>query len=313
MMATGMSISCLRAVALSLLLSLPLGRFSDPGIAVVSGSRADGSSTDLWLAMLRRRLPPAQYDSVAAIRRGRTAEEEAWANLIGTRTAGWPRLSRPLLALFDSTRVDSVRVVLGNRGGEDAFTHDSLTIGFDLAALYRVYGPAADPGNADRLDRFFRHEFVHLLQKRWLARHPFPLTSPYRTALFDAWAEGLGNYFSLSPQWQPTDHIPSARTTRVLADLEPRFARHMAALACADSATAQPLLATLSSGPFEQKWGALPVALWLLADGDTNPTALRSFAQAGPPGVWELASRHLPRGLGGSLPDPRRGAGTCSG
>jgi len=294
------------------LLGLPLEAPSEPRITLVSGSRPDGAATDLWLAILRRRLTQSRYDSVAAICRGRTAEERAWADLIDSQSRRWPRLAVPLLGLFDSTAVDSVRVVLGNRGGEDAFTHDSMTIGFDLAALQRVYGAAAAPENAERLDRFFRHEFVHLLQKRWLARHPFPLTSPFRVALFDAWAEGLGNYFSLSAQWQPNEHAPSARTSRVLAALQPRFVARMAALPCADSTSAVSLLADLSSGPFEQKWGALPVALWLLADADTNPRALHAFAEAGPGGVLALAERHLPRSLADSLPDPSKPARECT-
>jgi hypothetical protein len=184
-------------------------------------------------------------------------------------------------------------------------------MGFDLAALQRVYGDAAHTDNPDRVDRFFRHEFVHLLQKRWFSRHPFVPDSPTAEALLDAWAEGLGNYYSLSSQWQPVAGAPSPETQRALAALEPRFVARMAALACADSAAARPLLADLSAGPFTQKWGALPVALWLLADQTTNPAALGDFAKAGPTAIWALAQRHLPPELGDSLTAIRRQTLPC--
>ena len=282
-----------------------------PRIRIVSGSRPDGGPTDLWLTILRRRLSPADYDSVMGIRRPRSAEQQAWARLVEARAKHWPEAVAPLQTLFDSTTVDSLRVVLGNRGGEDAFTHDSLTIGFDLAALQRVYGDAAGPENADRLDRIFRHEFVHLLQKRWLRRHPFAPASPLEAAVLDAWAEGLGNYYSLSARWRPTDQIPSPLTAKALDELQHRFVARMTALACADSVAAIPLLADLSSGPFDKKWGALPVALWLLAEADTDPSALHAFATAGPGGVWTLAERHLPSNLADSLTALRQRPGSC--
>lgn len=282
-----------------------------PDIQIVSGSRPDGSATDLWLAILRRRLPPAAFDSVAAIRRRRSQEEAAWALLVEGRAADWPAEARTLQTLFNTTTVTRVTVVLGNRGGEDAMTHDSMTIAFDLTALQRVYGPATTPENADRLDRFFRHEFIHLLQKRWLQRHPFVPTGPLELALVDAWTEGLGNYYSLSARWQPTLHGPSPLTAKTLAELQPRFVARLVALACADSASAQVLLADLSAGPFDQKWGALPVALWLLADSQTNPDALRAFAAAGPTGIWALAERHLPPSLADSLRSLHTRPPTC--
>jgi hypothetical protein len=298
------------AVVVTTLDAAPQRPAAEVRIAIHDGSRPDGTATDLWLTLLRRRLSPSQYDSVAVLRLARSPAERAWLDLIRIRSARWPNLTPALLTLFDSLVVDSVRIVVGDRGADDAFTHDSLTIGFDLSALQRVYGDAAGQENPDRLDRFFRHEFVHLLQKRWLRRHPYAPTSPLEAALFDAWAEGLGNYYSLSSSWGPTDHVPSPLVSRALHDLEPRLVGRMSALACADSLTAGPLLAGLSSGPFDQKWGALPVALWLLAEVQYDPAALHHFATAGPAGFWELATHHLTGALRDSLValrDPGRG------
>ncbi|HWA55829.1 MAG TPA: hypothetical protein VG692_01175, partial [Gemmatimonadales bacterium] len=258
-----------------------------------------------------RRVEQPVYDSVATIRRQETPAEAAWARLIRTEAKAWAMAADSLRALFDHPRVGTVRVVLGNRGAEDAFTHDSTTIGMDLSALQRVYGDAGQPENRDRVNRFFRHEFVHTLQKRWLARHPYVPRSHLETALLDAWAEGLGNYFSLSSKWRPAGETPSAEAARTLAELEPRLVGRLAGLACADSTTAPALLAGLSSGPFTRKWGAVPVALWLLSEETRQAGALHDFAIGGPGAFWSLALRHLPAPLADSLSAIQRTAASC--
>lgn len=284
-----------------------------PTVTVVIGSTADGRATEPWLAILRRRLSPGAYDSVAPLIRPFLPEEQAWAALIGARVRAWPTEVAPLERLFPGIQSRPIQVVIGNRGAEDAFTHDSLTIGFDLAALVRAYGPASAADNAGRLDRFFRHEVIHTLQKRWLAQHPFTVGAPLDMALLDIWLEGLGNYYSLSGQWYPgPDREPAARSVQTLAALGPRFAGRLAALACADSVSAQVLLADLSAGPFDQKWGALPAALWLLAEQGADPSALRRFVAEGPMGVWQLAYRHLPAELADSVTRTRERAAACS-
>lgn len=282
-------------------------------VTVVSGSRPDGASTALWLAILRRRLSPAEFDSVAAIRRSRTPAEDAWARLIAAESRTWPAATDSLTGLFDLSPPSEVLVVLGDRGGDDAFTHDSMTVGMDLAVLQRVYGDAAQPVNRDRVNHFFRHEFVHTMQKRWLARHPFVARSFLDAAVLDAWAEGLGNYFSLSNEWRPNGTTPSPAATAALAELEPRLVARIAGLACADSIAGPALLKGLSSGPFTQKWGAVPVALWLLAEQVTDSTALHRFAIAGPAAFWALAERHLPAVRVDSLRDAEHRASQCSG
>ena len=130
-------------------------------IVIVAGSNPDGSATGAWLEVLRQRLGPESYDSVAGIRRVRSLAEAAWAQLIATRAAGWPEALGSLPSLFQLPTPRRIRVVVGDRGGDDAFTHDSTTVGFDVAALQRTYGNADLPENSARLDRFFRHEFVH--------------------------------------------------------------------------------------------------------------------------------------------------------
>jgi len=282
-------------------------------LQVVSGTTDAGDATARWLAMLRKRLSPTEYDSVASLQQRETADEQGWALLIQSRTASWERGIPELAKPFDPVSPPGrVLIVLGDRGGGDAFTDDPTTIGFDLAELATNYGSAALPQNAALMDRLFRHEFTHLLQKAWLPTHPWNANSPLRAALLDIWQEGLGNYYSLSGRWRNQNGQRPAATQRALAELEPRFVARLSALACVEPGSAAALMAGISSGPFDHKWGAVPAAVWLDEDQATPTTALRNLVVAGPAGIWELADRHLAEPLRRVLAEARIADSLCS-
>jgi len=300
-------------MALVLILALAAGSGRPATRVIVTpGFTSDGRPTDLWLLVLRRRLDPAAFDSVARIIHPLADDEGRWSDTIRAHAVHWADEVPALMAPFSPIEApDSMIVVVGNRGSEDAFTHDSLTIGLDLSALLRVYGPVDGGDNPQKLDRFFRHEFSHTLQKRWLARHPYQVRTPLDGALLDIWLEGLGNYYSLGPKWQPIDGKPSPAADSALARLGPVLVDRLSALACADSQKAGPLLKGLSSGPFDRKWGAVSAALWLQDEVTRSKGALRSFVAAGPAGVWPLAARHLSREQGAGLETARRRDSSC--
>ncbi|HJS47737.1 MAG TPA: hypothetical protein VJ773_07115, partial [Gemmatimonadales bacterium] len=211
------------------ILGLPGGAIPDAAaqgtaVRVVSGVAPDGRATERWLEIVRRRLPERSHDSVASIRKPLTAGERAWEELIRARSVAWGdealAVARPYRPVEPPR---SILVLTGNRGAEDAFTHDSTTIGFDLAALQANYGTADLAENSARLDRFFRHEYAHVMQKAWWAVHPYPTDTPLRHALAEIWSEGLGNYHSLSTRWRREDGRRSPTAAAALTELEPRF------------------------------------------------------------------------------------------
>lgn len=236
-----------------------------------------------------------------------TDASRAWASLIRSRVTQWESDIPALSANYAPIAGPEVAtVVIGHGGGEDAFTPDATTIGFDAARLHAEYGDATLAENTARIDRFFRHEYTHLLQKAWLAEHPYTADTPLRAALLGIWKEGLGNYYSLSPRWRSPELV-----SKTLAELEPRFVARLAALACASPASADALTKDLSMGRFDQKWGALPAALWLDADASRSPEALRELVLAGPDGVWSLAERHVSESSRAVLRETRAAAELC--
>jgi hypothetical protein len=283
-------------------------------VHVISGVADDGRATDEWLAILRQRLAPDRYDSVAGIRKPLTTQEAAWAKMIRARATAWQQMVPALAELFAPiSPPGEVTIVMGNRGGEDAFTVDARTIGFDVSALQMLYGDAQKEENGRRIDSFFRHEFTHVLQKPWLQAHPWASDSPLRAALLDIWEEGLGNYQSLSAQWLSTAGKHSPRAAQALAELEPRMIVRLAALACASLGAARPLAKDLSSGRFDQKWGAVTAALWLESAPEGAAAAMRAYVLAGPAGFWDLADRNLAPGLRPTLHEVQSAEAICEG
>lgn len=114
--------------------------------------------------------------------------------------------------------------------------------------------------------------------------------------------EGLGNLRSLSSRWRESDGSLSSHAHETLDRLGPILVERLAALATASPESSATLLAGLSTGPFEHKWGALPVALWLAAEEAVDPGALAELVAGGPKAVLSLARRHLPPELAASVP-----------
>jgi hypothetical protein len=221
--------------------------------------------------MIARRLPEAKFRDIEPLARPYTRAELAWVGLVQSRRSQWETEVSKLAVPFNPVGAPDARIVLGNRGGDDAFTHDPHTIGFDVERLNALYGDAGSDGSAALIDHLFRHEYKHLLQKAWVCDHPLRTDTPLQAALADIWLEGMGNYYSLSDTLRFVEGKPSPKAAKALRVLEPRFMTRLAALACSTSENAQELSKSLSSGPFDRKWGALPVALWLDAES-TNAT-----------------------------------------
>lgn len=216
-----------------------------------------------------------------------TPEQRAWRELIVSRMRAWPAQAEMVGIPYDpAPPPERVTIVLDNRGERDAMTIDARTIVFDAAALQKAYGDATKADNAERLDRLFRHEFAHLMQKSWLRTHPYDANTPFRAALLGIWLEGLGTHHSMSARWRGDSRL--AHETR--QTLEPRFVARLAALACATDEDATTLMADLNEGPFDEKWGSLPVALWLDTEGGD---AERRLVLAGPDAIPAMAKRHL--------------------
>lgn len=251
-----------------------------------------------WLEAIRSRRDDNTMEMIARSGMVLTQDEENWANLVNVRVSQWSTWADSLAVPFGNIQLPPrVTILLGNQGGADAFTFGDSTICFDLQELQRNYGSALASDNRDRLDRFFCHEYTHVLHKAWRKTHPIELSSPFQEALWDCLVEGMGNYRSLSSKWKDDRGVLTAHAIAILNDLQPVFVDRLNALRKATPEQARKLTVGLSTGPFDQKWGALPVALWLAQECKGDEKNLRKWVEAGPQGVLVLAKKYLPKEL----------------
>jgi len=277
---------------------------SQTTLEVRSGQDLDGMPTQEWMRAILVFNDENSLRQISQTSSPFTDSELKWAKMIERRAELWPNQIEQLRAPFSGIAAPNrVAIILGNIGGNDAFISENRNIAFDLSRLLLLYGPGDTPSNIDRLDRIFAHEFTHLLHKQWRTDHRPVVQSPLETALWICLTEGLGNYRSLSARWADPDGSLSAHAQEVLLRLQPIFVERLSLLAAASDDEAENLMKGLSMGPFDEKWGALPVALWLSQEAISDEYALRSWIDAGPWGILVLASKYLPDELAAQLPE----------
>lgn len=230
-----------------------------------------------------------------------TAKEQAWADLINKKRTIWTTQFDSIAVPFTNTKIPrDVSVVIGNRGGRDAFTFTSeypTTIFFNVSVLARSYGDATTIKNETRIDRIFSHEYTHLLQYQWSLNNPYPLTTPLKQALNQSYKEGFGHFRSVSSKWKDDNGMITQRAEHALIKLETVFVDRIIALNKANDVDAKKLMRGLSTGPFNKKWGALTVALWLTKEAQGDDEKLQKWVNKGPRGILALANLHLPNSL----------------
>ncbi|MCG3118071.1 MAG: hypothetical protein ALAOOOJD_00205 [bacterium] len=278
---------------------------SIPPVALVIklGMSDDGAVTAEWIEAIRQRHDEEELLAIQISKKRLSEGEALWADLVKKKVLTWLAMIDSLQLPFQAvTPPDTVAILLGNHGGEDAFVNSDTTIGFDLSKLHSLYGSASTTANNGRIDRLFAHEFTHVLHKAWRKKHGLELKSPFEFALWECLTEGLGNYRSLSDKWTLAGGKLTPHAQEVLSRLQPIFVERISALEHANAEGAAPLLKGLSMGPFDQKWGALTVALWLAQETQGDDHNLQPWVEAGPAGVLILAQKYLPEDLKGEMP-----------
>lgn len=287
-----------RRSAVALVLALA-GCEGAPRIDLRLGVSADGSATPDWRAAVAAHRGAELEWGLRPL----SADETAWLELVHARREAWEARIVELCLSFEGVSPPrALAVVVGNQNGEDGFGLGDDAIYFDLSALVRNYGSAREPANAARLERFFDHETTHVLQWRWAEQHPQPVGTPLERALWDMAREGLGNLRSLSEAWVLSGGELTPLALETLAELEPVLVERLERLARAAPEEERALTDGLSWGPFREKWGALPVALWLARESRGDDRRLRPWVEAGAAGVIDLARRHLDPALAARLP-----------
>jgi len=265
-------------------------------VIVKLGLENDRISSD-WKDALTNRLSKKNLDSISTIKKPLTLEENNWYQLIKSRADQWAFFRDSLQVPFSGIKVnDTTYVLLGNQGGDDAFSYEHQTVCFDLTALYRAYGSANKTVNTNRIDRIFSHEYTHLLSKEWVKHNTLKLKTYKDRILWECMYEGVGMYRSMSAKWFPKGDSLSEISAKTFETLYPIFTERLTTIETSENLSEEDkirLHQNLSRGSMKKKWGALPVAVWLAMEANGNDKNLIPWINMGPDALIPLAKKYL--------------------
>ncbi|WP_025667627.1 hypothetical protein [Aquimarina megaterium] len=250
-----------------------------------------------WKNVLVSRKNAAILDSLSNVIKQITEEEQDWINLIESKATKWNTFRDSLKVPFQNIKLkDTISILLGYQGGDDAFTYKNKTVCLDVNALHREYGSAKKPANDNRIDRIFAHEFTHLLHKQWAKENNLKLDTFKDQILWECVMEGFGMYRSMSTKWFPVGDSLSMTSKNTFKNLYPIFTEKIIKVSTQSNLTREEennLHANLSRGPMKKKWGAMPVAVWLALEAKGNDENLVKWVNKGPDAIILLAKKYL--------------------
>ncbi|HET6765825.1 MAG TPA: hypothetical protein VFH08_00455 [Chitinophagaceae bacterium] len=271
--------------------------FAKGQIKVREAIVSNGLSVE-WKEALKTRMSEESIDSFGAIKRSLTVDELAWKRLIESKAALWNSWRDSLAVPFKNIEIhDTVFVLLGFLGVDDGFTFGSRTVCIDLTALQRAYGNADLRENYSRIDRIVAHEYTHLLHKKWAKEKKYQPLTFKDSILWECLYEGVGMYRSLNAKWLPVNDTLPMITTTALEKLYPVFVDRITTVVRNPALSNEEkvrLNANLSRGTVDKKWGAFPVAIWLLLEARGDEKELIPWINKGPEAVLKLADKYLP-------------------
>jgi hypothetical protein len=264
--------------------------------SIVPGLDGNGRPTREWIDAIRDRVDASELAAIMQTARPLSVDESAWRMQFESEAAVWcasiPRLNAPFPHV---TPPRQARILLGNQGGGDGFTHEPDDVAIDLGEMSRAYANVASEARPALIQRLLAHEYTHLLLHRQLDATGWSEASvaddAFLTALRTLYNEGIANYRSIdNERWIAADRELTQHARETLVALQPVMIERLQGLLARPSPEdASHLLRNISQGPLERKWGAIPIALWLAAATHGNPRRIAAWIEAMPDGILALA------------------------
>lgn len=259
----------------------------------------DNRVSPQWKDAILHRVSKNVFDSIISVKRELNSAEAAWQQLILSKKEKWNTIRDSIGVPFAGIELSStIFVMLGCHGEDDGFTYKQQSVCLDLSALQKNYGAATLPENNARIDRIFAHEYTHLLHKEWARKNKLQLKTFADNILWECIYEGIGMYRSLSAKWLPVNGSLPAITNETMNELTPIFIQKINKIIASSTLTIQEkdmLQSNLSRGPVTKKWGAFPVAIWLLLEAKGYERNLIPVLDKGLAAVPYLANKYLPQ------------------
>ena len=212
-------------------------------------------------------------------------EERLWRDFILSSLNDFPDYIEYVQARFSARLRDGYTIKFVTGGGRDAYTEGFRTIVIDLGQWQENYTSK----NKEQVLRVIAHEYAHLLSK---AQFKFHKKKNLKEKVFqDLFYEGIGHYFSLSEKWKGKDGGLSKFARTKLESLETTLKQKLILLE--EGKAMNEDFKTMNIGKFQEKWGALTVALWLLDETKGKPEKFKTLTLEGPKLIEFLAQKKL--------------------
>jgi hypothetical protein len=288
-------ILCATVTALSEPQGIARGKTNEtlPEIALEPGVRDDGTATRLWTEGIAVAVGMHRALELSRRQQPLSPGAEAWLRVLEEAMPMIAERAGQLARMVNVAPLDAT-VVVGNRGSSDGFGWVPNFVGINADAFVETYGPPAGDAT-DRMVRIVAHEYLHLLTYAYYGNHSDLRQTPIDRALWTIFFEGIGDYVSVSARWLPDELGDfSSVASDSLERLEPVFVERLEMLASADSSREPELRVNIAMGKFDEKWGSLPLALWLHSESRRcgEEATLRAIFRLERDGVLELASRY---------------------
>jgi hypothetical protein len=291
-----------RRAACTGLLLLPLTHVGAASRSRFAGVRigldAAGYPTPRWISAIAGRVDDAELARIRKTPCPLSSEDNAWVEAVRRIGQNWsarlPELDAPFRGLAKPPRRPFV--LLGNQGGDDGFTSGADAIAMDLRSLQQAYGGPSASDSENMICRLLSHEYSHLLIRPWLDRcgwsEQWAARKPYLRALRTLYNEGIAGLRSIEdPRWTSSEGVLTSLARDTLATLQPRMVERLTALAeNPPPDVARGLLRNISQGRLADKWGSMPIALWLAQASRLNSARLGYFASQKPDAILQLAA-----------------------
>ena len=253
--------------------------------------------TQDWRNVLTRRQSKTYLDSLEQVVKPLNYQEKDWFNLIESKADQWNQMKDSLKIPFGEINIsDTTYIYLGYQGNDDGFTYKYKTVCLDLTALQKAYGSAKDSVNDNRIDRIFAHEYTHVLHKEWVRQHELELITYQDSILWECFYEGIGMYRSMSSKWLPINDTLSKTASETFEKLYPIFVDRLIEIESSSTLTdhdKKRLHKNLSRGSMKEKWGALPIGVWLALESRGDDKNLIPWIKKGPDAIVPLALKYL--------------------
>ena len=272
-------------------------------ISVTVAIDRHGRPTPQWIGLIRDRIDANELAGVRMSPRALSGDDTQWIAAIRSVAPSWIKDIGRLDAPFGTDRpAPALAVVIGNGGGDDAFSTLPNLIAFDLAALANAYG-AVDPAALPALvGRLLSREYMRLRLNTYLAGNgwapEWAAKDPFLAALRNLYVQGLATLRGIEgdPRWLTADNALTPEAKKVLVDLQPVMAERLKGLAAKPSPqVANGWLHDMSQGPLDRRWGALPIALWLATDTGYDAARVAAWIESKPDGLLQLAAGQADR------------------